>query len=59
MREMRDQFSLFELPLPFPADGPDAVEGAVNVIARKTRELDPGLAIGYGELREGDRRNRF
>ena len=59
MREMRDQFALFELALPYPADGPDAVEGAVNVIARKTRELDPGLAIGYGELREGDRRNRF
>ena len=59
LREMRDQFALFELTLPYPADGPDAVEGAVNVIARKTREMAPGLAIGYGELREGDRRNRF
>lgn len=58
MQAMRDQFSLFELSLPFPADGPDAVEGAVNVISSKEREMDPGVTIGYRELREHND-NRF
>lgn len=43
MVEMIDQFKLFEPTLPFPADGPDAVEGAVACVKR--RLLQDGSSI--------------
>ena len=51
MIELRDQFSMFELTLPYPADGPDCIEGGINIIEQKTRELEPGISIGYKEFR--------
>ena len=36
MKELLDQFKLFEMTLPYPADGPDCVEGAVAEINRRT-----------------------
>ena len=55
MQEMHDQFSLFELSLPYPADGPDCVEGGINIFAQKMKELEPGVTIGYNEFRENNR----
>ena len=36
MKELLDQFKLFEMTLPYPADGPDCVEGALAEINRRT-----------------------
>jgi hypothetical protein len=36
MKELLDQFKLFEMTLPYPADGPDCVEGAIAEINRRT-----------------------
>ena len=36
MKELLDQFKLFEMTLPYPADGPDCVEGAVAELNRRT-----------------------
>ena len=35
MVELLDQFKLFEATLPFPADGPDCVEGAIAEVKRR------------------------
>lgn len=51
MKELREQFSLFELTLPYPADGPDCIEGCFNIINEKIKELDPGVTIGYSEFK--------
>ena len=55
MIELRDQFSMFELTLPYPADGPDCIEGGINIIEQKTRELEPGVSIGYNEFRNNNK----
>ena len=36
MKELLDQFKLFEMTLPYPSDGPDCVEGAIAEINRRT-----------------------
>ena len=36
MKELLDQFTLFEMTLPYPADGPDCVEGAIAELNRRT-----------------------
>lgn len=35
MRELLDQFALFEPSLPYPADGPDCIEGCIAIIDSK------------------------
>lgn len=55
MQEMCDQFRMFELSLPYPADGPDCVEGGYNMILRKMKELDPGVTIGYQDFRDNNK----
>ena len=45
MQELINQFKLFELTLPYPADGPDAVEGGVTMVDTKTGELEPTYTI--------------
>ena len=52
MQELINQFKLFELTLPYPADGPDAVEGGLTLIDSKTAELEPVETISYRELNE-------
>lgn len=52
MQELINQFKLFELSLPYPADGPDAVEGAVFMNNLKTAEMEPTLTISYKEINE-------
>lgn len=36
MKELLDQLKLFEMTLPYPADGPDALEGAIAEVNRRT-----------------------
>ena len=36
MIELIDQLKLFEMTLPYPADGPDCLEGAIAEINRRT-----------------------
>lgn len=38
MKELLDQLKLFEMTLPYPADGPDALEGALAEINRRTMQ---------------------
>lgn len=52
MQELINQFKLFELTLPYPADGPDAVEGATSIYIVKTAELEPTVTVSYRELNE-------
>lgn len=52
MQELINQFRLFELTLPYPADGPDAVEGGLTLIDTKAAELEPVETISYRELNE-------
>ena len=57
MTELRDQFSLFEMSLPYPADGPDCVEGARNIIDGKLRELSGVIdTVSPAELTDISRR---
>lgn len=49
MQELIEQGKLFEMHLPYPADGLDAVEGAISLIKEKRLELDPPHTISYEE----------
>ena len=40
MKELQDQFTLFEMSLPYNADGPDCIEGAITVLDEKLTDLD-------------------
>lgn len=50
MAELIEQFKLFEMHLPYNADGPDCIEGAVNIINQKNGELEPTYTISRREL---------
>ncbi|MBQ3804888.1 MAG: hypothetical protein II844_03650 [Prevotella sp.] len=52
MQELMEQFRLFEMHLPYCADGPDCIEGAVTIIGEKTVEMQPPVTISYKELNE-------
>lgn len=54
MQELINQFKLFEMHLPYNADGPDCIEGAVTIIAAKTAELQPPVTISYDEINENN-----
>ena len=54
MQELINQFKLFEMHLPYNADGPDCIEGAVTIIAAKTAELQPTVTISYDEINESN-----
>lgn len=56
MQELVNQFALFDVQLKYCADGPDAVEGAHAVLARKERELAPILSSSLSQLRRSNRR---
>ena len=55
MQALIDQFKLFEMHLPFNADGPDCIEGAYTIIGEKTALLEPPVTISYRELNEYNR----
>ncbi len=39
MKELVNQFDLFEMTLPYPADGPDCIQGGNRAIDRKNASL--------------------
>ena len=51
MKELTDQFKLFDLTLPYPADGPDCVEGGNRVIDMKAGSLEKTITIKREKLR--------
>ena len=54
MQELRTQFQLFEMTMPYPADGPDCIEGAFSILRKKTTELQPPVTVSYKELNENN-----
>lgn len=50
MQELRHQAQLFEMHLPYPADGLDAVEGAISITKTKVLELAPTYTISHEEI---------
>ena len=54
MQELITQFENFELHLPYPADGPDSIEGGKCVIDDKVGELQPTYTITFAELNENN-----
>lgn len=52
MKELVDQFKLFELTLPYPSDGPDCIEGGIHIIRQKVLAQDPGTSIPADEFRD-------
>ena len=54
MQELINQFKLFELTLPYPADGPDSVEGGITMIDEKTLEMEPVVTVSYEEMNESN-----
>ena len=58
MIELMDQFKMFELHLPYCADGPDCVEGGKVFTDRKMRESNAHIdTVSYDDLT--DQRNRM
>lgn len=56
MKELRDQFQLFELSLPYPADGPDCIESAAYIIDEKMKQCSSVIdTIGIGSFRTSNR----
>lgn len=54
MQELMEQFKLFELTMPYPADGPDAVEGGITLANEKTADLEPTYTLSYAEVNENN-----
>ena len=51
MKELVDQFRMFELTLPYPADGPDCVEGGNRAIDRKAGNMEKPVIIERAAIR--------
>jgi hypothetical protein len=56
MQELRDQFQLFEMYLPYAADGPDSIEGAQRILRHKRQTMEPDIVISRDKL---TRKNKF
>lgn len=52
MQELVNQFRLFEMHLPYNADGPDCIEGAVTILEEKVTAAEPAVVIPFDELNE-------
>lgn len=46
---------MFEMHLPYNADGPDCIEGGMTIISQKTAEMLPPVTVTYRELNENNR----
>ncbi|MDB1028065.1 MULTISPECIES: hypothetical protein [Bacteroidaceae] len=51
MKMLTDQFSLFNLMLTYPADGPDCVEGGNRIIDRKAHQAEKPAVISTRKMR--------
>lgn len=56
MQELVNQLQLFELTMPYPADGPDAIEGAITMLQAKTQEVEPIVTFSYSDLSSNNNR---
>lgn len=54
MIELIEQGKLFEMHLPYPADGMDALEGAISVTNLKASLSEPAMTITYKEINEAN-----
>lgn len=54
MQELINQFKLFEMHLPYPADGPDSVEGGITLVDSKVAEVEPTYTISYNEMNDNN-----
>lgn len=54
MQELINQFQLFEMHLPYNADGPDCIEGAISILENKVVEMEPTVTISYDELNDNN-----
>lgn len=51
MQELVNEGKLFEMHLPYPADGLDALEGGVSIHKDKTLELEPPTVLSYAYVK--------
>ena len=52
MQELINQCKLFELNLPYPADGPDSLEGGITMLDEKMAEVEPTITISFHTMDE-------
>lgn len=50
MKELREQFLLFNMQMKYCADGPDAVEGGYSLMENKQRALEPTTCISVSAM---------
>ncbi len=58
MIELTEQFKLFELHLPYAADGPDCIEGANRILEKKKEDLLPLGKIPIEAMRSKNKHRR-
>lgn len=58
MKELIHQFDVFELTLPYPADGPDCIQGGYRAISRKNTSLQKTVTVSRASLRAGNKYRR-
>ena len=51
MQELINEGKLFEMHMPYPADGLDALEGGVSIHKAKTLELEPPTVLSYSDIK--------
>ena len=56
MMELEDQFKLFTLTMRYPADGPDAVEGANRIIDELIRRIEPPVFRSRKDVRKRNKK---
>lgn len=54
MQELINQFKLFEMHLPYPADGPDSIEGGVTILDSKVAEMEPTVTFSYEDINDNN-----
>ena len=52
MKELITQFDLFQLTLPYPADGPDCIQGGYRAIQKKKAKLQKTVTISRSTVRQ-------
>ena len=52
MKELINQFDLFEMTLPYPADGPDCIQGGNRAIDRKNASLQKTITVSRTTIRQ-------
>ena len=58
MQELESQFKLFDMHLPYPADGPDCIEGAYSILRKKQNTLAPVDTVPVTYITQKNRHRR-